>query len=452
MTRRSDPLPRRVRAFCRQLELRGSLVLCALSGGRDSMALLRLLSELGEEAGFRVAAAHFNHRLRPAADRDEAFVRDWCAGAGIPLTCGGGDAAAFARRAGVSLEDGARQLRYRFLEEAADRMGAAYIATAHHREDNAETVLLHLLRGAGPQGLGGIPPVRGRIIRPLLEASRAEIDGYVDRSGLPYVEDESNRDVRFTRNRLRLEILPLLEEIAPGCAGRIASAAALLREEDAHLRREAEALVPEAADGAVALPVPVLYGQDSPIRRRLVRTMGRRLGAELTRAQTEAVLSLRSGGCLDLPQGLCAVRRPHRLILKKRPLLPPPLVLREGEQRWGPWRITLRRSEGPAEEGPGRTVLRDTGGALTVTAWDGSGRLAVENGSRTIKRLFADAGIPVERRREHPLLLLGGKPAAVPGVAADFRLRPEPGEAALIITLLPEGAGRDHPQKGRRDE
>ena len=125
---------------------RDGLVLCAVSGGRDSMVLLHLLCALAREGGFQIAAAHFNHQLRPTAGRDEAFVRDWCAGRGIPFRAGSGDVAAYARETGTSLEDAARQLRYRFLEESADALRAVRIATAHHREDNAETVLLHLLR------------------------------------------------------------------------------------------------------------------------------------------------------------------------------------------------------------------------------------------------------------------------------------------------------------------
>ena len=439
MTKMIDPLVRQVRAFCEKRDLlpREGTVLCALSGGRDSMALLHILSQLAEEGGFQVTAAHFNHRLRSTADRDEAFVRNWCREQGIPLTCGAGNVREFARRERLSVEDAARTLRYAFLETAARDMGAARIATAHHREDNAETVLLHLLRGTGLRGLGGIPPVRGRIVRLLLETSRREIDGYVARHEIPYVEDESNRDAAYTRNRLRLEVLPLLEEISPGCGARIAAAAELLREEDGHLRREAEALVPEAADGAVTLPVPVLERQDKAIQRRLVRTMGRKLGIELTKAQTEAVLSLKSGGCLDLPQDLCAVRKPHRLCLKKHAPFPPPLVLREGRQDWGHWRITLERRTGPVEGGPDRIVLRDTGGELTVAAWDGTGRLTVENGSRTIKRLFADAGVPIERRREYPAVLLDGTPVAVLKVAVDRACRPQENEACLVITWEP---------------
>ena len=432
-----DPLAWRVWSYARKWNMLDGLVLCAVSGGRDSMVMLHLLSALGAEGGFRIAAAHFNHRLRPTADRDEAFVRDWCRERNIPLTCGAGYVADFAAREGLGVEDAARKLRYAFLESAARDMGADHIATAHHREDNAETVLLHLLRGTGLQGLGGIAPARGAIVRPLLETSRAEIDAYAARNSVPYVEDESNRDTRFTRNRLRLEVLPLLEELSPGCGGRIAAAAELLREEDGHLRREAEALVPEASDGAVILPVQVLDRQDAAIRRRLVRTMGRKLGAELTKAQTEAVLSLKSGGCLDLPEGLRAVRKPHRLILEKQDPLPPPLVLHEGEQLWGPWQITVRRCDGPAEEGADRIVLRDTGGELTVAAWDGTGRLAVENGSRTVKRLFADAGVPTECRREYPAVLLDGTLAAVPGVATDRACWPQKDEACLVITWEP---------------
>lgn len=437
----TDPLVRKVRAFSEQHDMlpRGGTVLCALSGGRDSMAMLHILSMLVEEGGFRIAAAHFNHRLRPTADRDEGFVRNWCQERDIPLTCGAGDVKAFAAREGLGIEEAARKLRYAFLETAARDMGADRIAAAHHREDNAETVLLHLLRGTGLQGLGGIAPVRGKIVRPLLETSRAEIDEYVTRNTLPYVEDESNQDARFTRNRLRLEVLPLLEEISPGCGGRIAAAAELLREENDHLCREAEALVPEVENDAIVLPIPVLDRQDRTVQRRLVRTMGRKLGVELTKAQTEAVLSLKTGGCLDLPEDLCAVRKPHRLILQKQSLLPPPLVLHEGEQDWGRWKITLERRTGPMENAPDQIVLRDTVGELAVSVWDGTGRLAVENGSRTIKRLFADAGVPVERRREYPAVLLDGKVAAVFGVAVDWEYRPQKEGTCLVITLEPSG-------------
>ncbi|MDE7218692.1 MAG: tRNA lysidine(34) synthetase TilS [Oscillospiraceae bacterium] len=433
-----DPLARQVQGFAGRWDMLEGLVLCAVSGGRDSMVMLHLLAALAEEDGFQVAAAHFNHRLRPTADRDEAFVRGWCREKGVPLTCGAGDVRGFAAREGLGIEEAARTLRYAFLETAAHDMGAARIAAAHHREDNAETVLLHLLRGAGLQGLGGIAPVRGKIVRPLLEASRREIDAYAARNGVPCVEDESNRDTRFTRNRLRLEVLPLLEEMAPGCGGRIASMAELLREENEHMQREAEDILPPVENETITLPVPTLRKQDAALRRRLVRTMGQKLGAELTRAQAEAVLTLRSGGYLDLPGDLCAIRKPHQLILQKQPPSLSPLKLHMGEQTWGPWQITVRQSWDVPPESPDTIALSGIDGELAAALWDGEGRLAVENGSRTIKRLFADAGIPVERRREHPALLLDGKTAAVLGVAIDWGLRPEAGKPCRVVTFRKE--------------
>jgi len=434
-----DEVVRRVAAFCQQWDMlpAGGTVLCAVSGGRDSMALLHILMVLSEQGGFQVAAAHFNHQLRPTADRDERFVQNWCQERGIRLVCGRGDAAALTGELGTGVEDAARTLRYRFLESAAGELGTARIASAHHRDDNAETVLLHLLRGAGLHGLCGIPPVRGMIIRPLLEISRAEIDGYVTRHQIPYVEDETNHEAICVRNRLRLEVLPLLEDISPGCAGRIAQAGSLLREEDTHLQREAESLLPDGELGEVILPVPVLDRQDAAVRRRLVRTMGQRLGVELSRSQVEAVLALGSGGYLDLSRDVCAVRRPHRLVLRRMEPLLPTLILRLGEQDWGPWRVRVRLSSERMEEGPETVVLGATSGPLSIGAWDGTGRLETGHGSRTVKRLFADRGIPVEQRREHPALYAGGRIAAVFGVATDWRLQPREGGECMVVSLLP---------------
>ncbi len=431
---------REVEAFCRKWDMlpEGGLILCAVSGGRDSMALLHLLWRLSQAGRFSLSAAHYNHRLRPTASRDEAFVRTWCGERGIPLACGAGDVRTFAAETGRSLEDAARALRYQFLEEAADSLRADRIATAHHREDNAETVLLHLLRGAGIQGLSGIPPVRGRIVRPLLETSREAINSYVRDNNIPFQEDETNLDLSYTRNRLRLEILPLLEEISPGCAGRIAGAAALLREENGRLLREAEALLPPGGDGKEeAVPVTVLTAQDKAMGRRLVRVMARRLGAELTAAQVEAVLALGSGGYLDLPENLCAVRKPHKLVLRRRSQAPEPMALTPGRQSWGEYEVCVERMREEAPGGDDAVVLdaERLVEPLTIAQWDGRGRLTVENGSRTIKRLFADRGIPVEKREEHPALYMDGRPAAVFGVAADWALRPRPGVARWVISL-----------------
>ena len=154
---------------------RGGTVLGAVSGGPDSMCLLHLLHTWAGEGGFRVAAAHYNHNLRGAeSDRDAAFVAEWCAGQDIPCVIGAGDVAHEARARGLGVEETARQMRYEFLRGAADAMGCGRIATAHSADDNLETLLLHLVRGAGLHGLAGIPPRRGVVVRPLLTTSRAE--------------------------------------------------------------------------------------------------------------------------------------------------------------------------------------------------------------------------------------------------------------------------------------
>ena len=186
----------------------GGHVLCAVSGGADSVCLLHLLKGQAEAAGFSLTAAHFDHGLRGEdSRRDAAFVEQLCRDWGVPCVTGSGDVAAEARRRGAGIEETARDLRYTFLEQTADRVGAGVIATAHNADDNVETLLLHLVRGSGLQGLTGIPPRRGEVVRPLLTTSRAEIMDYLEEHHIPHREDSSNSDEAFTRNRLRREIL-----------------------------------------------------------------------------------------------------------------------------------------------------------------------------------------------------------------------------------------------------
>ena len=189
----------------------GETVLCAVSGGRDSVCLLHYLHHLGQERGFAVAAAHLNHLMRPTAQRDEDFVRALCASLDVPFYTEKADVYALCDAWGLTVEETGRRARYDFLRRTASAIRADFIATAHHREDQAETVLLQLLRGTGPQGLSGIPPVRDGIIRPLLDTPRAAIESYIRAHGLTYVTDETNLDQSYARNRLRHSALPALE-------------------------------------------------------------------------------------------------------------------------------------------------------------------------------------------------------------------------------------------------
>ena len=295
---------------------RGGRVLCAVSGGLDSMCLLHFLHTRGE--GLTVLAAHFNHQLRGgAADRDEAFVRDWCAGVDIPFVSGSGDVRELAEREGLSVEEAARTLRYAFLEETAAREGCAAILTAHHADDNAETMLLNLLRGTGIRGLAGIPEVRGNILRPFLRITRAELAEYAAAHNIPHVEDETNQLDDAARNVLRHRVLPVLRELNPRAVENMIRTAELaLRDEEA-LTQAAEELLEQGGGepGQSAwLPVSACGGQPPAVLTRAVRMMlertcGRR--KDLTAAHTEAVLELlRSlpGKAVSLPYGLTARR------------------------------------------------------------------------------------------------------------------------------------------------
>ena len=225
---------------------KGGVILCAVSGGRDSICLLDYLHTLGQERGFTAAAGHLNHLMRPTAQRDEDFVRSFCARRGIPFYTERADVYALCGTWGLTVEETGRRARYEFLQRTAETIGAEKIATAHHQNDLAETVLLQLLRGTGPQGLTGIPPVRGNIVRPLLDTPRRDIERYIAEHELAYVTDETNGDTAYARNRLRLEIWPELEGINPRAAEHIACTADILRRELSHGRVTDSALCERA--------------------------------------------------------------------------------------------------------------------------------------------------------------------------------------------------------------
>lgn len=231
----------RVLSFSRQLELlpRDGVILCALSGGRDSVALLHFL----KEHGFSVAAAHFDHRLRPDSAADADFCRRLCEEWDVPFYQGEGEVG----RMPGNAEANARKARYAFLEETAKDIGAARIVTAHNADDNVETVLLHLTRGCGLNGLTGIRPRWGLLARPMLKTPRAAVDAYVAAHALPYVEDGTNADTAYARNRLRHQVLPVLRSLNPRVAETVGRMTDVLREDMEFLTAHRPILSPPAA-------------------------------------------------------------------------------------------------------------------------------------------------------------------------------------------------------------
>ena len=348
----------------------GARVLVAVSGGADSVALLHILRALERRGAVTVAGvAHFNHQLRgDEADGDERFCEQLAADLGLPFEAGRADVAGLARAAGRSIEDAARTARYAFLQEAADRTDAAAIAVGHTQDDQAETFLLRLIRGAGPAGLAGIRPRSGRVIRPLLDISRSDLRDYAAAHGLRCREDSSNADPHIPRNRIRLELLPFLRAYSPAISETLAREAAVARMDEEFLEAAAIELtaslvlmqeegVTVDAEALAALP-PALA---SRVARKALSTAapGRFIGFQ----HIDTLLDLAragNGASAALP-GQTAVVSGKRIVLGKGPLPPFSNQLRftlsiPGEVAFGGWALSaeLRDRLGADQPPPAR--------------------------------------------------------------------------------------------------
>lgn len=378
----------------------GGVVLCAVSGGRDSMCLLHYLHTIAPDYGFTVAAGHFNHQMRGQADADEDFVRRFCAARDIPFYTAAAPVYEKAREWELSVEETGRRLRYEFLSSVAETIGASRIATAHHALDNAETVLLNLLRGTGSEGLGGIPPVRGKFIRPLLQTSREGIESYCAAHNLSFVEDETNRDTHYARNRLRLELWPQLETINSNLTAALGRTAAIVRAENTYLDELAQSLLP--AEG-LSVSREALCAAPEVLRRRMLRLMLQRLPTgkkDVSAAHIAAMLDLaeKGRGTLTLPDGARITCGEGEMTFSVAQAAPAEMLLQSGENCWGEFTLTV--SDEPAEE-------------LTVRSWQRHDRLPTENGSRSLKRIFSDQGITPLQRQLLPVVCLKDVPLGV---------------------------------------
>ena len=303
-------LSEKVERFITENELLppGASVLIGLSGGADSVALLTLLSRLAPKYGWTVRAAHFNHGIRGVgAEEDELFCGDLCDAMGVLFYSETGDVPAYARENGLSIETAGRLLRYDFLERIAKKTGCGSIATAHHMDDNAESIMLHLIRGSGLSGLTGMKPKRDNIIRPLLGCRKAELEAFLEQEGILSRTDETNLIPEGSRNRVRLDIVPYLEKhINPAIVPTLCSMAELLSQDEAYLAGEAKKAYEAAKceDGLIRKQVAAL---PYPIKTRVIRMALWDAGAvvDIERVHIEAVAELleaRTGARLSLPR------------------------------------------------------------------------------------------------------------------------------------------------------
>ena len=298
---------------------RGDTVLCAVSGGADSVCLLRVMLALREEFDLKIAVANVNHMIRgEESDRDSDFVKNLCREYDVPCYCREYDVTRIAKERKVGEEECGRILRYEFFEELSQKLGNAKIATAHNLDDCAETVLFRMARGSSPTGLRGIGYSRQNIIRPLLDIKRSEIEKYLCDIGQKWCEDSTNALPIYARNKIRLSVIPSLDEISSGAADKIVQTSRMIAEDNEFLEKEAEKLFRECFFEKYFLVTPITEAPP-PIGRRAASQILKEWGAEITFEKVESFLEFLkkdSGKRFDITKNLYAERNYDKVFLR----------------------------------------------------------------------------------------------------------------------------------------
>jgi len=441
---------RKVKATISRYEMfqPGDLVVVAVSGGPDSVCLLHILHSLKEELGISLLAAHYDHGLRPGEDASETrFVIGLAESLAVPSETEKGRS--LLRRKTASLEEAARNARYRFLERVRKAHDARKIALAHQLNDQAETVLMRLLRGSGPSGLGGIPPCRdGVVVRPLIETRRKEIEAYIKARKLSYVVDSSNLQCSFMRNRIRLELVPLLEQYQPRLAERLAETAEILRTEDEYLEKIVTAWVDGESEfspeGKISVGLRSFLALPLPLRRRAARQLIERVKKDLRRIGSEHIHSVlnmaeaeKPQASLDLPGKVCIQRTYERLVFQS-----------SGPGKPAPFEYKIPKPGLFPIEKVGRTLTLEEvtvpktlrGKAVRWTAYVDAEKLryplSVRNfrpgdrfvplgmeGHKKIKDFFVDLKVPAEERHATPIVFSQRTPVWICGYRMDDRFK-----------------------------
>ena len=385
----------------------GDTVVCAVSGGADSMALLFAMYLLAEKLQIQVKAAHFNHNLRgEESDEDERFVREFCARYDMELFVGSGRVIPGKK----GLEAAARDARYAFLAGLPGK-----IATAHTANDNAETVLMHLTRGTGLKGLGAIAPVRGSLIRPMLTVTRPEVMAFLQEYHIPHREDSSNAGDDFLRNRLRHRVMPLLEEENPQLAENLSAMALRLRQDEDCLAELSEVEYP--------LQVEQLRTMHTARRSRVLERFLKDSGVKEPEAEHIAlaealVFSDKPSAKAAFPGGVTIGRRYGQLLAETETEPLETVVLEcPGEWELPEYRVVCR----PAEQiinTPTVFTVRPQG-PLRIRSRQQGDEIRLSGGTKSLKKLFIDRKIPAARRSRIPVLVDDRGVLGVCGIGTD---------------------------------
>lgn len=446
------------RAFLPELP-EGGLLVVGFSGGADSTALTHWL--MGRVDRERIVLAHVNHMLRGAeAERDQEAAEAFARERGLKIEVLRADVGALARERGLGLEECGREVRYGFFHRLA-RGENDRILTAHNADDNAETMLLNLCRGAGLEGLCGIPRERGKVLRPLLDVSREEIELYCRENGLSYVTDSSNLSEDYTRNRLRHQVVPVLKALNPRFVQAAAGTAELLSGDRDCLLRQAEELL-RRAENPWGLETAALLSEEKSVRSRAVKLFLERSGGRsLERKHIDQVLSIvERGGGADLPgvrascaQGVLWAGRedgtgPFEMAarLGKNPLpggkflILEEKILAKAENPQKIQKLLFKNAldydimTGPARELPKAVLIRNRRpGDRFAPAGRGV--------SKPIKQVFQELRVPGPLRDSVPLLVCGGEVAWCPGAGAGEAFRVRESTKRVLVVKIGDGKG-----------
>lgn len=429
----------------------GDRVIVAVSGGPDSVCLLDIMYELKKKLGIELVVAHFDHGLRPDEDKAETgFVESLAVSLNLPFE---------SKRAdpnmdigGASVEERARNARYQFLEEVKNRFSAEKIAVGHNLNDQAETVLIRLLRGSGPLGLAGIPPCRdNEIIRPLIEVTRGKIESYLKHKGLIYVTDPSNLETRYFRNKVRLELLPQLKKYQPRIVELLGQTADVMRNDEAWLTDKAEEWIKVATqacnDEEIQIPLSSFIMLPESLKNRVIRYSLKKTGGSLRRVSLRHIEAINKMAVGEKPQAL--VNLPNSVTARK---VYDRLV------------FTAAKDKGPEDfcyflDGPGTFELTALGRTISLeelekvplsdieasqwTAYLNADHLSyplmIRNfrpgdkfipfgmrGHRKIKNFFIDLKVPSKDRAQTPILIHRDAPIWVCGLRIDNRFKVTP--------------------------
>lgn len=386
----------------------GDTVVCAVSGGADSMALLWAMYLIKDKMGIQLEAAHFNHGLRGAeSDRDEQFVREFCQRFDIPLHVGKGQV----RPGKKGLEAAAREARYAYFDTLPGKL-----ATAHTADDNAETVLLHLVRGTGLKGLGGIAPVMGRRIRPMLTVTRQQVLALLEEYHISYVTDSSNETDAFLRNRLRHHVMPLLKQENPRLAEKLSDMAMRLRQDEEALCAMADRPLPE---------MEALRTMHPAIRSRMLETFLKENGVREPEADhialvEQLVFSNNPSAKADLPGGVTVSRCYEKLVVltEETPAEAVELPV-EGTVKLP--RLGLQVTVAAATEIVNTpsvfTVCPE--GPMVLRFRQSGDTIRLSGGTKTLKKLMIDQKIPAAQRQTLPVIADSRGILAVCDIGAD---------------------------------